>query len=585
MLQEWKLDNQVFTWILFLLSIGLFLTCSVFYLLWLIHTAVRGGLHLDQTVENPLFFLLLVGILLAAILRPSGTSTTRGSAHWATLTELKKAQLIKPQDQAHKLLLSAPGAAASNGQSQGQAAPESLLEVGRRGRYTIALTEQQQESHVLVIAPTGKRKSSGIFIPALLAGERGHRSMLVNDVKGELYELCAGVVSRYHDVLLFSPTKPGRSNCYNPLAHIKTSKEARDFARAWVENTGVSREEFYNEASRNLITAMVLHLIDTETHPALSRLADLIATRSLEEIKILLLASRSDRARNTAQAFLQTVEANPKLSSGVGLGAANRFSILVDSPEYREVTARDEIDFTRMIDGPRSVALFINVPASATDDLKPLTSCLIMQLMNFLTQRAEREPGGRLTRSFVLYLDELANAGRIPNLERHITLIRGAGMAVIGALQDMGQAERVYGPEITDTLLSNFTTQIALPGLGQREAEYYSRRIGTATVKTTTRSATTSGGSIVASSTTKSESETERALLLPEEIRQMPVGSFVMISDNTAPVRGEFRTYIERQELQALLKLPVRRLRVRQAAGQQLQPGGRGQVITPPETL
>src|SRR5262249_54989706 len=151
---------------------------------------------LNAQLLVPLFLLTLS--LLA--LRPSKSSTTHGSAHWATLSELKQANLT-----GHK-------AAPTN---NGQTAPESLLLVGYRGSLPIALTERQQESHVLIVAPTGKRKSSGFFIPALLA-ERGHRSLLINDVKDELYRLCAGTMSKYHDVLLFAPTNPVWSNGYNP---------------------------------------------------------------------------------------------------------------------------------------------------------------------------------------------------------------------------------------------------------------------------------------------------------------------------------------------------------------------------------
>ncbi len=556
MLQEWKLDHKILTLVLFYVSGALFLVVVGIYTFTELRIATTNILQLRpaqpllQMLNVPLLLPSLIAFSSALIFKPRRQSLLHGSAHWARLGELKRAKLV-PDERGQQLLLAAPG---ESSQSQ-----ESLLLIGYRGRYPIALTERQQESHVLIVAPTGKRKSSGFFIPALL-GERGHRSLLVNDVKGELFALCAGAMTRYHNVLLFSPTKPEQSNRYNPLAHIRDSKDARDFSRAWVENTGISREEFYNVASRTLIAALVLHLIDTEQRPALSRLADLAATKTLDEIKTLLLSSQSRRARDTAGAFLQTIEANPKLSSGVMLGVANRFSILIDSPEYRQVTASDDMNFQAMVDGARPTVLFLNVPASATDDLKPLTALLTMQFMNYLTRRAEREPSGRLPRPVALYLDEFANAGRIPDIEKHISLVRGASIAIISAVQDFGQLERVYGRDITDTLLSNFTTQIVLPGLGQREAEYYSKKLGFATVAATSYSSSSSNTNRTSTTTV---SDTQRALMQPDEIRTMPVGSFIMVSDNVAPVRGVFKTYIERPELQALLNVKVRRRVVR----------------------
>jgi type IV secretion system protein VirD4 len=582
MLSEWKLDHKLLSWVLFVTA-SLFLVMGLIWylLMWarmLIHPHER--LSLVQSLDIPLLVPLLLLVCLVVLLRPRTPSITHGSAHWATVGELKKAQLINGQ--AHMRQAASNSMISGNNNS---CQPESLLLVGYRGRYPIVLTERRQESHVLIVAPTGKRKSSGFFIPALLE-ERGHRSLVINDLKGELFKLTAGAVSKYHQVQLFSPTNPYMSHCYNPLAHIRNSKGARDFARAWVDNTGVSREEFYNTASRTLITALVFHLVDTEPNPPFSRLADIVTTRTLDEIKMLLLASRSDRARNTAHAFLQTIEANPKLSSGVMLGVANRFSSFVGSEDYRQVTATNEIDFKRMVDGKRPTALYLQVPASAIDDLKPLTSVFVMQLMNFLTSRAEQEQDGRLPRPFCFYLDEFANVGRIPDIEKHITLVRGAGIAIIGALQDFGQSKRIYGEEATDTFLSNFSTQIVLPGLGQEEAEYYSHRLGYTTSASTSYSFSSKGSSVAVASTSKTIRETQRELMQPDEIRTMSVGSFIMVSDNAPPVRGQFKTYIERPELQPLLNVRVRRVVVNSRSGQQPKMSAVGLVnLLPPETL
>src|SRR5450631_4140027 len=416
MLQTWKHDHPgLSAWLYYGAGIPLFLM------------ACAGCLYI--VVVQHRFGVVALGsacpaVLLAALLfviKPRRTATSHGTAHWASLQELKQAKLL-----------------AGPGTPHGQDAPESLLLVGYRGRYPVALSERQQESHILIVAPTGKRKSSGFFIPALL-GERGHRSMIINDLKGELFALTAGAVARYHRVQLFAPTHPERSNGYNPLSHVQTSKEARDFATSWVANTGLSREEFYNSASRVLITASVLHLVDTQPGAPLVTLAELLSSNTLDSMKALLLNSQSDRARKTAGVFLETLQANPKIASGIMLGVSNRFSFLLDSQDYRQVTARDDLNFADFIDGPRATALYVQVPASAVEDLKPLTSILVMQLMNFLARRAEQEPGGRLPRPFCLYLDEFANMGRVPDIERHITLIRGAGMAVVAAVQDFGQ--------------------------------------------------------------------------------------------------------------------------------------------------
>lgn len=565
-LAAWKLDHPKLVLVVRFLVAPLFLLLSGWLLIQDVFNALLGTAFLTSPSLDIHWWLILPFVLSLAFFvlcaQSTQASTTRGSAHWATLAELRAAHLIHKPLVPPAVIPQLPASGASSA-SQASEAPESILEIGQHGRYTIVLTERQQESHVLFVAPTGKRKSSGFFVPALLQ-ERGHRSLLINDVKGELYQLCAGALSRYHDIWVYSPTQPAKSNGYNPLMYIKTSKDARDFASTWISNTGISREAFYNVASVVLITALVLHLIDTEHDPPLYRLADL-SIKPLAELKAILLSS-SERARNTAAPFLQTIDMDPRLASGIALGVSNRFSLLIDSQDYRQVTSHNEIDFEQMTDGPRPVALFLNVPVSAAKDLRAPTSSLIMQLMKFLTKRAEQEANGRLPRPFALYLDELMNAGRINDLEEYITYVRGEGVSVIGAAQDFGQIDRIYGPEIRNTFLSNFTTQIVLPGIGEREGDYYSRRLGQTTVKTTsTSSSNKSSGNnesvfsllTAGQATTTTTGEAQRALMLPEELRTMPLGSFVMISDNVPPVRGQFQTYIERPDLQALINLPI----------------------------
>ncbi|GCE19555.1 type IV secretory system conjugative DNA transfer family protein [Dictyobacter kobayashii] len=133
------------------------------------------------------------------------------------------------------------------------------MHLGFYQKKLIALDEQFQESHVLVLAPTGKGKTSRIIIPALLR-EFGSRSLFINDTKGELVELTAGHLSLYHHCMVFAPTEPTRSHRYNPLAHVSTMDDAEALAHCLIDNTGTSREEFWNSAPKLLVASAVLHL-------------------------------------------------------------------------------------------------------------------------------------------------------------------------------------------------------------------------------------------------------------------------------------------------------------------------------------
>src|SRR5579883_198967 len=196
--------------------------------------------------------------------------------------------------------------------------------LGKHGRQTVALTDRRQREHVLGIAPPGQGKTSGIIIPNLCQ-ERGERGLLANDTKGELYATCAGALSRHLSVLAFAPLRPDISIHYNPLAHVRTTEDAEDLAAAWIENTGLASQTFWNDTARLLVQAMILHLRAEEPGAPFGRLADLLGSSSFDQVRQILSNSRSKEARALGATFVQNASAEPKLAAWIMTGMATRF--------------------------------------------------------------------------------------------------------------------------------------------------------------------------------------------------------------------------------------------------------------------
>src|SRR5579859_6863638 len=163
-----------------------------------------------------------VGLILALknAKTPSIIKGTYGTAHFATEPEVQAAHLISEKKRAlageHYLYLGV------------------LLHASFSNEpVVIALNQRQQESHVLLVAPTGNGKTSCIIIPNLLY-ENGRRSLFINDIKGELVDKCAGALAQRHHCFIFAPTRPARSHHYNPLAHVQDMNDAEDLAAAIV---------------------------------------------------------------------------------------------------------------------------------------------------------------------------------------------------------------------------------------------------------------------------------------------------------------------------------------------------------------
>jgi len=427
---------------------------------------------------------------------------------------------------------------------------EHRLFLGKHHGKAVALDEQQQYQHLLLTAPTGAGKSSRFFIPNLLR-ETGARSLFVADLKNELYKVTAGWLSQYMQVWLFAPTRPDMSAGYNPLAHIHSVEDAQDFAETWVLNTGTSsKESFWDTNSKLLISAMALHLVETEKNPPFLRLADMLTSKSYEEIRDTLRSSRSRSARYIAAQFLESMEKNERLIGSQMADTGNRFQLLA-SPNARAVTATNDIDFEEMIRTP--TAFFLSIPRKATRRYAPLMACLTQQMF-----AAWEEHG---TSGMACYLDEFSNLGYIPGYAEFISTARALNVSLMMAIQNFSQLDERYGENVADTIKANAVTHLLLPGAGLEECRYYSERMGDTTVVTETINRQRLG---LAAEFTSSQSEVRRRLMTPDELRTMPEDQMLMVEAKSAPLLITTWPYFADKQLVARANRPYYMAQVRE---------------------
>jgi type IV secretion system protein VirD4 len=434
--------------------------------------------------------------------------------------------------------------------------PPSRLVIGRYLGQEISLDERQQTENVLLTAPVGSGKSSGMIIPNVLR-ERGSRSLVISDVKGELYPLTAGTVSQYHEVRVFRPADALHSHCYNPLAHIETVEDAQDLAQCWVMNTGQTKDEFWPNAARKLLTATILHLHVEEPNAPFSRIADLL-TLTLDELSERLTKSQSQAARRETQSFFVYMKQNEKMTGSLMTDISTRLQLFA-SEDIRTVTSRNELDFVEMTQRP--TALYLSLPTRATERLAPLFACLTMQMFAAWQRQAER-CGGRLPRSIGCYFDEFTNLGYIPNFGGYISTVRSSGIALLLAIQNFHQLVSRYGPHVKETILSNCVTHLVLPGAGLDECQFYSQRIGDTTIDVASHSEsirTPHRQSLLTFQATRegqTKSQTRRPLLSADEIRTLPKGHILMVAAAQAPLLCENTPYYRNKRLRVLANIP-----------------------------
>jgi type IV secretion system protein VirD4 len=306
-------------------------------------------------------------------------------------------------------------------------------------------------------------------------------------------------------------------------------EDAEDLAAALVMNTGESQEPFWNNASRLLLTAAILHIKAINPQAPFRDLVQMLTTSTVTDLQQTLLQSPSSLTRAAAASFVQSLSLNERLAGSIMVELATRLYSM-HNPAIVEVTSTDEIDFDQFVDQP--TALFLSIPASQARRLKWLSATFMMQLMKHLTRRAEAITSKRLPRPAVLYLDEFGNQ-TIPHFPAYISLVRSAGIALIMAIQSHDQLVEAYGQSGKQTILANATTHIVFPGCSLPETTYYSERLGETTVPIISQSFQQPK---LLPQITTTYGVTQRRLMTSDEIRRLPTRHLLVISDNLAPL-------------------------------------------------
>lgn len=414
---------------------------------------------------------------------------------------------------------------------------------------------QQLEGHVTVLGPTRRGKTSRELLPLLLR-EDGQDALVIFDPKGELYAHSAGALARRgYQVRRFAPfAEDGGTACYNPLLAITTMEQARDLATAVIENTGVSREPFWDRNAELLITAAVLHLRTSAPDAPYGHLAELL-TLPLGSVKHLLCTSPDPIAAQLGIATFDALEKAERTGGGIKLDIISRFFPFL-GPRMRQVTATSTVTLPELLE-PRS-AFYLLVPQERADQVRPLVSLLILQLLETLIARANAA-GGRLPCRVLFCLEEFYTLGTIPRFTTYISTLGGYGVSLVMALQNLAQLEARYGKEGKETILANTNTAILLPGLFEEDAAWFSRAMGERTVESTSRSqsqpVTFLGLPAGKRSVGTSRSQQHRALLTPDELERLPPDHALLRYRGTAPLVVRTRAYYADRRLAARARL------------------------------
>ncbi|MFY9226378.1 MAG: type IV secretory system conjugative DNA transfer family protein [Blastocatellia bacterium] len=474
---------------------------------------IRNGVDFAKN-NFPLILVLGSAIIIVGYNRdkllPKKVSTSHGSAHFATRSEVK--HLLRPM---------------------GQTIESGELRVGKyneaiypTNKY-LHLGDKLTLRHNIVLAPTGVGKSCSIFLPNCYHNQD---SFICTDPKSELWQKTSGVQSNPHR---FAPTDPDNSTPFNFIPICKSIKVAKRITGAIVYAEGVENgDKFWANGERQLLTALLHYTAYTDV-PTPTHAYELLC--SGHEILIPLLAnSEIDSVRRLATSFVKLTE---KALTGIIQGLTGKLNWL-EEPAVRRFTSSVNytFDFSELKRNPTQVYFCLN-----EDDVSELPQLIaIFFNMAMVTLKTSE---GDVPVKFLL--DEFGNIGRLLNFDKDITLIRSKNISVTAGLQAIAQIEKLYGKNEAAIILGNFTNKIILNSLEPDTAKWVSRMVGdfTHTEKKITK--INNGGILGGGTTTESESSHARPLLNPDEITRLSSDQLLLVSGNLAPVMLETIYYDE----------------------------------------
>jgi type IV secretion system protein VirD4 len=482
--------------------------------------------------------VVLPGALFAAA-RPR--RSLHGDARFASVGEVMSAGLLAKRS------------------ARGESVGPSIL-VGRfRGTF-LALPGQLS---VMLSAPTRSGKGVGVVIPNLL---NWPDSVVVLDIKGENYDITAGYRAEHGQaVYAFSPfEEDARSHCWNPLSAVRTSSLHRvgdllAIGQVFFPNdgSGTSSEAFFNDQARNLFLGLGLLLLET---PGLPRtIGEMLRQssgkgRSLKDHLGGVIAQRRDEGKpfsDECTDALQRLLSNSENTLSSVVATLNApLTIFADAV----VDAATSADDFRLDDVRRQrLSIYVRIPPNRLANARPLLALFFSQLVS-LNTRSLPEQDPTLKVQCLLVNDEFTAMGRAGVITSAAAFLAGYNLRLLTVVQAMSQLDAVYGDREARTFATNHGLQILYAPREQRDADEYSAMLGTFTERATSRGRSRSFSRHGHSSVSSNESEQRRALLLPQEFKELGSERLVVIFENCKPILGEKIRYHRDKVFRARLR-------------------------------
>ncbi|CCX86639.1 traG family protein [Clostridium sp. CAG:590] len=348
-----------------------------------------------------------------------------------------------------------------------------------------------RNKNVLIVGGSGSGKTRFWLKPNLL---QMHSSYVVTDPKGSIAVECGNALLKYHyQIKIFNTINFKKSMHYNPFAYIHSEKDILKLVTTLIANTkgdGKAGDEFWTKAETLLYCALIGYIhyeapMEEQNFSTLIEFLNAMEVREDDEdfqnpVDLMFEALEKKNPNHFAvRQYKKYKLAAGKTAKSILISCGARLAPF-DIQEVRDITAYDELQLDTL--GDRKTALFL-IMSDTDSTFNFLISMIYTQLFNLLCEKADDVYGGRLPVHVRCLIDEAANIGQIPNLEKLVATIRSREISACLVLQAQSQLKAIY-KDNCDTIIGNMDSRIFLGGSEPTTLKELNQALGKETIDT-----------------------------------------------------------------------------------------------------
>jgi type IV secretion system protein VirD4 len=415
------------------------------------------------------------------------------------------------------------------------------------------------QQFILLAAPTRSGKGVAVVIPNLLTYPD---SMVVLDLKLENFKYTSKFREKHgQKVFLFAPfSADGRTHRWNMFDAVKSREphlwfgDLMTIGEVLYPSDVDAKTKFFNDNARNLFIGLALYLLNTPSLPCtpgeVFRQASGYGKPIKSHIKDVMMSRMTDGADGPALPrecidALNRFLGQPDVTLGNIQATFNAPLLIFADPVVDAATSHSDFDLSDVRKKRMTIYFGITPDRLQSGDVALFVNLFFSQLIN-VNLREMPQDNPALKYQCLLVDDEFAALGRINVIAKSNAYIAGYNLRLLTIIQAVSQLEeeKMYGQAGTRTLVTNHALKVIFPPQEDKDTKEYSEMLGYFTEKARSRNRSYGGKTTTGNST----SDQKRALMMPQELREMPKHEQIILLEHTKPIRCE-KAYFYKDDL------------------------------------